>query len=205
MCTLGRSVEQICSWIFHGGSSNYRDFFLRACRRAVSERKKNASQNARAGRNGARCRDGNRRDHRGAEGRGVPQKVQFDTKSTLLRPENNPAENNTRFYSNFCRIASVFLPWWLSSRECISLDVVSSSVLNHASGFLFVHLMDNTRINKGPVSMFSVLARRVNCTTSDAYGLSNVRVCETIRFYIDINVPHEMYRTREIFHTRNYE
>lgn len=154
MCTLGRSVEQICSWIFHGGSSEYRDFFLRACRRAVSERKKNASQNARAGRNGAR-RDGNRRDHRGAESRGVPQKVQFDTKSTLLRLENNPAENNTRFHSNFCRIASVFLPRWLSSRECISpLDVVSSNVSDRASGFLFVHLMDNTRINKGPCRCF---------------------------------------------------
>lgn len=55
-------------------------------------------------------RDGNRRDRRGG-----PQKVQFDTKSTLLRPANNPAENNARFHSNFHRIASVFPSRWLSS------------------------------------------------------------------------------------------
>lgn len=118
-------------------------FYVRVDERLASG-KKNAFAKCASGRNGRR--DGNRRDHRGE-----PQKVQFDTKSTLLRPANNPAENNARFHSNFRRIASVFPPRWLSGRECISpLDIVSSSVSDHASGFLFVHLMDNTRINKGP-------------------------------------------------------
>jgi len=69
-------------------------------------------------------RDGNRRGHRGAESRGEPQKVQFDTKSTLLRLVNNPVENNGRFYSNFRRIASVFPPG-----GCLAANIFRRSTL----------------------------------------------------------------------------
>jgi len=111
--------------------------------------RRSASQNARAER-----RDGSRRGHRGAKSRGEPQKVRFDTKSTLLRPGEQSGGKQCPF--------PLQLPLYcfrlpvrgsLSSRERIS-PVASSSVSDRVSGFLFVHLTDNTRINKGPRRCF---------------------------------------------------
>jgi len=121
------------------------DFFLvvRVDERLASERKKK------------RFAKRTSRQHRdGAESRGEPQKVRFDTKSTLLRPGEQSGGKQ-------CPLP-LQLPLYcfrlpvrgsLSSRERIS-PVASSSVSDRVSGFLFVHLMDNTRINKGPRRCF---------------------------------------------------